>query len=417
MHNDNGRSATGPGLGRRRFLTGAGALAAAGWIGGVAGGWVLRPRWAHAAGPIKMGIATDITGPIAPSGNADWQVAQFAVEQINGAGGIGGRPIELFLEDTASDPKTAVGNVRRLIQQHKVDVVLGAITSAMRQAIKDPIVNRGRTLYIYPQLYEGQECTRFLFCTGPTPAQQVDELIPHLIKEKGRKRFAMPSANYVWPQLLNKYARRVIEANGGEVVFEEYYPLDQAEYSATIGKIRDGRVDCVFSTVIAPGLQPFMKQLYESGFQRGGGITSCVYYDENLLNYHPPHEMDGLYSCLDYFQAVDDPFSRQLQEGYAKRFPGSRYLFTAGSASTGMYRGIKLYEAAVRETGGKLGREDVAAALDHAKIPQGPGGGAEMVPGKMHCRMNMYIAVCKVEAGKPRYDVISRHDMVDPKEC
>lgn len=417
MRSDNGRSGTGPSLGRRRLLAGTGALAAAGWIGGTAGGWVLRPRWAHAAGPIKMGIATDITGPIAPSGNADWQVAQFAVEQINGAGGVGGRPIELFLEDTASDPKTAVGNVRRLIQQRKVDVVLGAITSAMRQAIKDPIVNRGRTLYIYPQLYEGQECTKFLFCTGPTPAQQVDELIPYLIKEKGRKRFAMPSANYVWPQLLNRYARRVIEAHGGEVVFEEYYPLDQPEYSATIGKIRDGRVDCVFSTVIAPGLQPFMKQLYESGFQREGGIVTCVYYDENLLNYHPPQEMDGLYSCLDYFQAVDDPFSRQLQEGYAKRFPGTRYLFTAGSASTGMYRGIKLYEAAVQETGGKLGREDVAAALDHAKIAQGPGGGAEMVPGKMHCRMNMYVAVCKVEAGKPRYDVIRRHDMVDPKEC
>ncbi len=417
MHSDNGRSGTGPSLGRRRLLTGTGALAAAGWIGEIAGGWVLRPRWAHAAGSIKMGIATDITGPIAPSGNADWQVAQFAVEQINQAGGISGRPIELFLEDTASDPKTAVGNVRRLIQQRKVDVVLGAITSAMRQAIKDPIVNRGRTLYIYPQLYEGQECTKFLFCTGPTPAQQVDELIPYLIKEKGRKRFAMPSANYVWPQLLNRYARRVIEAHGGEVVFEEYYPLDQPEYSATIGKVRDGRVDCVFNTVIAPGLQPFMKQLYESGFQREGGIVSCVYYDENLLNYHPPHEMDGLYSCLDYFQAVDDPFSRELQEGYAKKFPGSRYLFTAGSASTGMYRGIKLYEAAVQETGGKLGREDVAAALDHAKIAQGPGGGAEMVPGKMHCRMNMYVAVCKVEAGKPRYDVISRYDMVDPKEC
>jgi ABC-type branched-subunit amino acid transport system substrate-binding protein len=417
MHRDNGRSSAGSSLGRRRLLTGAGVLAAAGWIGGVASGWVLRPRWAHAAGPIKMGIATDITGPIAPSGNADWQVAQFTIEQINQAGGILGRPIELYLEDTASDPKTAVGNVRRLIQQHKPDVVLGAITSAMRQAIKDPIVNRGRTLYIYPQLYEGQECTKFLFCTGPTPAQQVDELIPYLIKEKGRKRFAMPSANYVWPQLLNKYARRVIEANGGEVVFEEYYPLDQPEYSATIGKIRDGRVDCIFNTVIAPGLQPFMKQLYESSFQREGGIVTCVYYDENLLNYHPPQEMDGLYSCLDYFQAVDDPFSRQLQEGYARKFPGTKYLFTAGSASTGMYRGIKLYEAAVKETGGKLGREEVAAALDHAKIAQGPGGGAEMVPGKMHCRMNMYVAVCKVEAGKPRYDVIKRYEMVDPKEC
>jgi branched-chain amino acid transport system substrate-binding protein len=181
--------------GRRRFLTSSGVLAASGWIAGVAGGWLLRAPFAYAAGPIKMGIATDITGAIAPSGNANWQVAQFAVEQINNGGGILGRPIELYLEDTASDPKIAVGNVRKLIQEHKVDVVLGGITSAMRQAIKDPIVNRGRTLYIYPQLYEGQECTKHLFCTGPTPAQQCDELIPYLIKTLGKKRFAMPSAN------------------------------------------------------------------------------------------------------------------------------------------------------------------------------------------------------------------------------
>ena len=406
------------GLGRRRFLSGAGALAASGWIGGAATGWLLRPARAYAAADaIRMGIATDITGALAPSGNANWQVAQLAVEQINKAGGIAGKPVELYLEDTASDPKVAVGNVRRLIQQHKPNVVLGAITSAMRQAIKDPIVNRGRTLYIYPQLYEGQECTKYLFCTGPTPAQQVDNLIPHLIKEKGRKRFAMPSANYVWPQLLNRYTRKVIEANGGEVVFEEYYPLDQPEYSATIGKIRDGKVDCVFNTIIPPGLQPFMKQLYESGFQRGGGIVSCVYYDENLLNYHPPEEMAGLYSCLDYFQSVDDPFSKQLQEEYSKRFPDTKYLFTAGSASTGMYRGIKLYEAAIKETGGKLEREEAAAALDHAKIEHGPGGGASVVPGKYHCRMNTYIAVCEVDAGKTRYNVVRSDSMVDPKEC
>ena len=82
-----------------------------------------------------------------------------------------------------------------------------------------------------------------------------------------------------------------------------------------------------------------------------------------------------------------------------------------------MYRGIKLYEAAVKEAGGKLGREEVAAAYDHAKIAQGPGGGASMVPGKMHCRMNMYIAIGKVEAAKPVYEVINRYEMVDPKEC
>ena len=72
--------------------------------------------------------------------------------------------------------------------------------------------------------------------------------------------------------------------------------------------------------------------------------------------------MEGLDSCLDYFQAVDDPFSKQLQADYAKKFPDTKYLFTAGRASTGMYRGVKFYEAAVKATNGDL-------------APRGGGGG------------------------------------------
>ena len=239
-----------------------------------------------------------------------------------------------------------------------MDVVLGGITSAMRQAIKDPIVNRGRTLYIYPQLYEGQECTKFLFNTGPTPAQQCDRLIPYLIKTLGKKRFAMPSANYVWPQLLNKYARKVIEANGGEVVFEEYYPLDQAEYSATIGKIRDGKVDCVFNTIIPPGLQPFVKQLYESGFQKNGGVLSCVYYDENLLNYHPAQEMEGLVSAASTTsRRWTIRSARRCRKATRRSFPDTKYLFTAGSR-----RDRHVSRREVLRGGGEGDRRQAAAA-------------------------------------------------------
>lgn len=399
-------------LTRRGFLRGSSALAAAGWTA-VGTTWVLKPDWANAQeGPIKMGIATDITGAIAPSGNANWQTAQFAVKQINDAGGILGRPIELFLEDTASDPGTAVGNVRRLVQEAQVDVILGGITSAMREAIKNPIVRRGKTLYIYPQLYEGQECTPDLYCTGPTPFQQCGALLPYLIKEKGAKRFAMPSANYIWPQLLNKWARRVIEENGGEVVMEEYFPLDQLEYSATVAKIMSEDVDHVFNTVIPPGLQAFQKQLYEAGYYDKGTL-SCVYFDENSVNYVAPRELEGVYSCVDMFHTVDDPFTQQLIADYNAMWPDTKYLFTAGSASTGMYRGIKFYEQAVLATNGDLSREATSAAIDSASIEQGPGGPARMVPGTGHCEMNMYIA--QNEGGK--WNIIQSNTAVDPKEC
>ncbi len=87
---------------------------------------------------------------------------------------------------------------------------------------------------------------------------------------------------------------------------------------------------------------------------------------------------------------MGDPFSEALLEQYDQRFPGSA-LFTAGSACSGMHRGIKLWEAAVNEAE-SLRQEDVVAALDHGRVAQGPGGPAEMVPGQPHLRLNMYIA-------------------------
>ena len=383
------------------------------WMGAIAtgsGSLVIPPAWGQ-SNPIKVGIATDLTGPIGFAGNANANVAKMVVADINAKGGILGRSLQLFVEDTASNESVAVNNVRKLIQRDHVDVVFGGITSSMRNAIKDVIVTRGKTLYIYPQLYEGQECTPFIYCTGPTPAQQCDDFIPWLIKNGG-KRFALPSANYVWPKLLNKYARKVIESNGGEVVFEEYYPLDQIEYSATVNKIMTNNVNVVFNTVIPPAWGRSSSQLYEAGFTKKGGRLSCVYYDENTLNINAANEFEGLASCLDYFRAIDDAFSAQLSAEYEKRFPGT-VLFTAGSAATGMYRGLKLWEVAVKKAK-KVDRETVAAALDSARIDQGPGGPAEMVPGKRHCKMNMYIAVAK----NGKYEVVGRSKgLVDPKEC
>ena len=383
------------------------------WMGAIAtgsGSLVIPPAWGQ-SNPIKVGIATDLTGPIGFAGNANANVAKMVVADINAKGGILGRSLQLFVEDTASNESVAVNNVRKLIQRDHVDVVFGGITSSMRNAIKDVIVTRGKTLYIYPQLYEGQECTPYIFCTGPTPAQQCDEFIPWLIKNGG-KRFALPSANYVWTKLLNQYARKVIQANGGEVVFEEYYPLDQVEYSATVNKIMTNNVNVVFNTVIPPGVGPFFKQLYEAGFTKRGGRLSCVYYDENTLNINAAHEFEGLASCLDYFRTIKDPFSAKLQAEYDKLYPGT-VLFTAGSAATGMYRGLKLWETAVNRAK-KLDRESVAAAFDRARIEQGPGGPAEMVPGKRHCKMNMYIAVAK----NGNYEVVTQSKgLVDPKEC
>jgi ABC-type branched-subunit amino acid transport system substrate-binding protein len=361
-------------------------------------------------GPIKVGVITDQTGPLSFMGIANANVARMVIDDINARGGLLGRRVDLYLEDSETTDSVGEAKAAKLVQRDHVDVILGGIYSSMRQAIKGPVVVEGRTLYIYPEQYEGQECDPLIFCTGPVPAQQVEPLIPWLMQKTGAKKFYLPSADYIWPHTLNAKVTEVVTANGGSIVGEEYFPLDHTDYAGTIDRITASGAEVVFNTIVPPGLSPFLEGLYESGFTARGGSLICTYFDENFLNLVPAAHVEGLYSCLDYYQAVGDSFSRNLLARYDELYPGAA-KFTAGSACSGMYRGLKLWEAAVTEAG-SLEQDDVVEALDHARIADGPGGPAEMVPGQHHVRMNMYIA----QADNGTFKVVENLGVIDPKE-
>jgi ABC-type branched-subunit amino acid transport system substrate-binding protein len=359
---------------------------------------------------IKVGVITDQTGPLSFAGIANANVAKMVIDDINAKGGLLGRQIELYLEDSATTDSVAEAKATKLVEQDQVDVIFGGIYSSTRQAIKGPAVVKGKKLYIYPEQYEGQECDPLIFCTGPVPAQQVDPLIPWLMQETGAKKFYLPSADYIWPHVMNRKVRQVAEANGGSIVGEDYFQLDHTDYRETIDNIMSSGAEVVFNMIVPPGLAPFLEQLYNSGFTKRGGHLVCTYFEENFLSFLPAAHVEGIYSCLDYYQDVSDPFSKALLNQYDKLYPGSA-KFTAGSASSGMYRGLRLWEAAVKEAG-SLNQEDIIMALDHAKIAEGPGGPAEMVPGQHHLRMNMYIA----QASNGAFKIVKSLGVVDPRE-
>ncbi len=361
--------------------------------------------------PIKVGVITDQTGALSFMGTANANVATMVVDDINAAGGLLGRRLELLLEDSETTDEVGRAKAAKLVQQDHVDVIFGGIYSSMRQAIKGPAVEEGRTLYIYPEQYEGQECDPLIFCTGPVPAQQVEPLIPWLMERTGARTFYLPSADYIWPRVLNAKVREVVTALGGEIVGEEYYPVDHTDYAEMVGRIVASGAEVVFNTIVPPGLTPFLELLHDSGFTERGGSLVCTYMDDAIVNFVPAAHVEGLYSCLDHYRAVDDPFGQELIRRYDERFPGAA-MFTAGGACTGLYRGLKLWEAAVREVG-SLDQADVIAALDHARIAEGPGGPAEMVPGQHHVRMNMYIA----QASGGEFRIVETLGMIDPKEA
>ncbi len=221
--------------------------------------------------PARVGLITDQTGALSFMGIANVNVAKMVIDDINARGGLLGRPVELFIEDSATDDNVAEAAAAKLVERAAVDVVVGGIYSSTRQAIKGPVVDQAETLYIYPEQYEGQECHPLIFCTGPVPAQQVEPFFPWLMQQTGAKRFYMPSADYIWPHTMNKKVREVVTAEGGEIVGEEYFPLDHTDYERVVDDIMATGAEVVFNTIVPPGLTPFLEQLHRAGFTARGG--------------------------------------------------------------------------------------------------------------------------------------------------
>ena len=276
--------------------------------------------------PARVGVITDQTGALSFMGIANANVAKMVIDDINARGGLLGRPVELFIEDSATEDSAAEAAAVKVVEQLDVDLVIGGIYSSTRQAIKGPVVDKAKKLYIYPEQYEGQECHPLIFCTGPVPAQQIEPLFPWLMQHTGAKTFYMPSADYIWPHTLNKKVREVVTARGGSIVGEEYFPLDHTDYELVVKDIMATGAEVVFNTIVPPGLTPFLEQLHDAGFGERGGQIVCTYFDENFLNLVPAEHVEGLYGCLDYYRDVKDPVQHRAPQSVRGALSGQRHV-------------------------------------------------------------------------------------------
>ncbi|MGI8517090.1 MAG: ABC transporter substrate-binding protein, partial [Acidimicrobiia bacterium] len=172
---------------------------------------------AEAEGPIKIGIIADLTGPFTTYGNSLARSAQLAVNEINAAGGIDGRQVEVIVEDIQTDVAATVDKARKLVQSDNVDLVMGPIGSDANDAAFAEVVEAGGKLLFYTETYEGGKCNELYFSFGAVPAQQIRPLIPILQEAYGTNAMLF-GADYVWPRRSFEIAKPIIEENGGTVV-------------------------------------------------------------------------------------------------------------------------------------------------------------------------------------------------------
>ena len=356
--------------------------------------------------PIKGAVLTDVTGVFSVVGLSNQAIAQFTIDKINSEGGVLGRPLKMVLVDSATDPAIGAQVARRLVEQDKVAMVIGGIASNMREAIKSVIATRGKTIYLWPASYEGGECTDLVFNTGAAPNEQLEPFIPYLLENAG-KSFFLAGADYIYPRNILAKVRKLVEAGGGTVVGEEYYPLDATDISALQNKVLSSSAEVLFSVVVLPLSIPFHKGIVDGGFK--GKIAGTLFDETSKVLFG--EASTGFLAVQDYFFSVDDPAATTVREAFAAQYPDASFASTFNTPA--WYRSLYLWKQAV-ETAGSIDTDSVAAAMDSATFPDNPGGAAAMKPGTHHCSLPIFIG--EVQADGSVKQLVDA-GILDPTEC
>lgn len=311
---------------------------------------------AHAAEPIRIGVAVGLSGANSVVAPAVVQSSQLAVDEINAAGGIMGRKLELEIVDDASGAVGAQKAFDTLVFQKKVNAVIAMETSAARNAAL-PVISRGKVPYIYTSFYEGRSCNKWMYANGWVPEQQVAPVVDYFSKTMNAKTFFLVGSDYTFGRGMLEFTKKYIEQKGGKVVGEEYLPIDGSDWTTVVSKIRASKPDALISATAggAPNVS-LAKQL------KGAGLT--LPYGNLAIDEGTARTMGdaatGLYMSASYLTSIDTAENRKFMDALKKKFGAD--LKTPNELSEPQYEAFYLYKAAV-EKAGSTDSDKVSKAL------------------------------------------------------
>jgi branched-chain amino acid transport system substrate-binding protein len=307
---------------------------------------------------LKIGLIGTLSGPPAVLGQQLRNGFQLAVKNLDGK--LGGREVEVLVQDDELKPDVAVGKVRAFVERDKVDFVVGPIFSNILQAIMKPATDGGAIL-ISPNAgtsnFAGRECNPNFFVTS-YQNDQVFAVAGKYAQDAGLKKAFIMAPNYQ----AGRDALAGFKAYyKGEVADEVYVPLNQLDYSAELAKIAAAKPDALY--VFLPGGMGvnFVKQFRQAGLADKLTFLSAFTVDESTL----PAQQDaavGFFGGANWAPNLDNPQNKKFVADYEKEFNAvpATYAFQA-------YDAAMLIDGALKATkGNTTDREALRAAMKKA---------------------------------------------------
>jgi urea transport system substrate-binding protein len=366
--------------------------------------------------PIKIGAPVDLSGVFAVYGEQQKQAAELAVKEINEAGGINGRQVEIVFADAQSDVQPAVEQVKSLLDKEQVDAVIGIVSSAARDAVI-PTIARAQKVYIYPTTYEGGVAekfsgkgARFVFTTGPVSEQYISPFMPWLVERYGPNVYIL-AMDYIYGTGSAAAARAALAEAGGSVVGEELVPLGTTDFSAILNRVEKENPDVIYAVIAGEDLVFLMKQYREFGLKKKGITFATTELDESYFQGLGAKVVEGTPISLPYFVVMDNEENRQWLEAMRTEFGAE---LVPGLAAESMYYSVKLFAEAAKKAG-SVETEALIAALEGISI-ETPQGTVSIRAEDHQAIMGDAIAIVEPDPSRPTYEWVKIQEQLDSIE-
>lgn len=307
--------------------------------------WLLRrPSAPDASNPIVIGQLQALSGSVQTSGAPLVAATRLAVDEINAAGGLLGRRVELRLEDTRSAPGAAAAAAEKLITEHHAVALFGCWATACRDVVR-PIVERHRHLLFYPMSYEGMEQSPNIIYTGATPNQQILPATDWAMQGFGRRVYLI-GTDGPYARRAHAMLRDFILLGGGRVLGEHYVPLGSAEVGEVIADLQKLQPDLVVSTLSGDSNGAFFD-----------GLVAAALTDMPLLSFAAAEpemhaygggRLDRHFTAWSYLQSLPGAANEAFL-AHLRAASGSSAQVSDPAVSA--YVAVHLWAAAVREVG------------------------------------------------------------------
>ena len=297
---------------------------------------------------VKIGILYSTIGPYGSMGRDARDGAKLAIDELMKT--YGDRIKPEFIDPKAHIPDYLDG-ARTMLRDRGCRHIVGTITSLARKEVL-PLVEKHDGLLWYMCPYEGFEANENVVYIGGCPNQHLLPVFDYLLPRYGNRPYLV-GANYVWGWEMNRLARELIGAAGGEVLGERYLPFEETAVERIVSDIEQRRPSFILNNLIGPSSYAFLAAIKALGARdpafrpENCPVVSCDLTECELSDIGVG-VATGQLSAAAYFDSLATPENVDFKQKVAARFGAGRRISSVFACA---YTSLKLCAEAIIAAG------------------------------------------------------------------